>query len=78
MKLNHLPLVDRMQGVAFEESPSGDPGAGLVELQYTDRSQKWHALKMPALDAMTLLNMLEQVARDEGIDHLRRPPETSS
>lgn len=75
MKLNNLPLVDRIQGLAFEESASGDPEAGIVEVQYTDRAQKWHALRMPALAAMTLLNMLEQVAKDEDIDHLRRPPE---
>ena len=68
MNINRLPLVDRFQGVTYEESTSADPKAGTVELQYTDRAGRRHALKMAQLDALHLLSMLEQLARDEGLD----------
>lgn len=72
MKLNNLPLVDRVQGLSYEPSTSADPGAGIVDLQYTDRTQRRHSLKMPVADALYLLNLLEQLSKDEGLDHMRR------
>lgn len=79
MKENHsptvtLPAVGRIEGVQYLKSPLKDPVADKVEVQYTDQSQRWHSLTMPALDALYLLNLLEQLAKSAGIDHLRREP----
>lgn len=73
MTVNNLPLVDRIQGLTYHESTSSDPSAGLVEVQYTDRGHKRHALKMPVSDALHLLRILEQMVKDEGLESLRDP-----
>lgn len=72
--MNKLQDVGRIQGVMFQPSPLNDPVAHKVEVQYTDRTQRWHSLKMPLLDALYLLNMLEAMAKESGFDHLRRAP----
>jgi hypothetical protein len=74
--VNRLPDVGRIQGVVLQRSALKDPKADKIELQYTDRTplQKWHSVQMPLLDALYLLNILESLSRDEGFDHLRRPP----
>jgi hypothetical protein len=72
MTVNNLPAVDRFQGVTYQESMSADPKAATVELQYSDRARRPHALKMPVADAMHLLSMLEQLVKDEALEHLRQ------
>ena len=40
------------------------------------KSQPTH-LVLPLLDALYLLNMLEAMSADAGLDHLRKPPGTA-
>jgi hypothetical protein len=72
--VNILPTVQKVQGMTYDHPGGSDPRLGRVRLQYTDPKGEWHALGLPALDALYLLNMLEQWSKDEGLDHLRRPP----
>lgn len=69
----NLPDVGRIQGLHYQPSPLNDPAADKVEVQYTDRAQgRWHTVTMPLLDALYLLNMLEELSRARGFDSLRR------
>lgn len=62
--MSELPAVDRIQGVL---RPEGfDYQTMQVTVQYTDRSNEWHDLKMPFLDAMYLLNLLKALQQDVG------------
>lgn len=71
-----LPAVGRIQGLHYQQSPLRDPVADTVELQYTDRAQRWHSVTMPLLDALYLANLLEGLVKSEGFESLRRgPPE---
>ena len=76
MKVNQLPEVSRIEGLVLQESGSADPRTHRVEVQYTGPApgQEWHALHMPLLDALYLLNLLEEMAKRGGFEHLRRPP----
>lgn len=79
MKENHeptvtLPDVGRIEGLNYQPSPLNDPVADKVELQYTDRTQRWHSVTMPLLDALYLLNMLEELSKARGFESLRREP----
>jgi hypothetical protein len=73
-----LPPVHRIEGFAFDPPPGGvDVRLGLIRLQYTDQRKTWHGLSIPTMDALYLLNLLEQWSKDEGLDHLRRPPKST-
>lgn len=73
MALNRLPDVDRIRGLLGEPHPVAQAQSH-ISLQYTDSQNAWHELKMPALDALYLLTLLETWAKDAGIEHLRRRP----
>lgn len=70
--VNVLPPVHRIEGFEFSHPGGSDPRLGLVRLQYTDQKKSWHALSIPAMDALYLLNVLEQWCADERLDDLRR------
>lgn len=74
MTVHLLPDVGRIEGLVSEIADRSDPAKGRVRLQYTDRTGSWQELQLPVLDALYLLNMLEQWSKDEQLDHLRRPP----
>ena len=67
-----LPDVGRIQGFALQKSTTAALSTAAV--QYTDRNGQWYELKMPFLDALYLLNLLEAASADSGFDHLRRAP----
>lgn len=73
--MNTLPPVGRIEGLRFApRAGSTDPAHHQVELQYTDPAQGWHSVTMPFLDALYLLNLLEELATQTGSHHLRRAP----
>ena len=67
-----LPAVGRIQGIDLQRSTTA--ALSKVELQYTGLDGRWYALHMPFLDAQYLLNLLEEMAKRGGFEHLRRPP----
>lgn len=71
-----LPPVGRIEGLRYLPSESTDTSKGQVEVQYTDPAGSWFVAKMPVLDALYLLNLLEELSRQARLDHLRRPPGT--
>lgn len=73
--ITQLPDADRILGVHI--SPGASPRLTEVSIQYTNSRTGWCELKMPLLDALHLLNLLEGLAVDHGYDHLRRPPNTT-
>lgn len=64
MTVNKLPDVGRIQGLS--RTAGFDVPKIVVSLQYTDRSNGWHELEMPFLDAMYLLNCLRAIQQDVG------------
>lgn len=78
MEIKTLPDVGRIEGLSLI-GPPASPAQCQVELQYTGRTPpgQWHSLKMPLLDALYLCNLLEAMAVDAKVEHLRRPPGTA-
>lgn len=68
-----LPPVHRIEGISAPP-PGADLQREQVRLQYTDQAGTWHQVDMPAMDALYLLNLLEQWSKEAGLDHLRRSP----
>jgi hypothetical protein len=64
MTVNKLPDVGRIQGLT--RTAGFDVPRIVVSLQYTDRSNGWHEVEMPFLDAMYLLNLLKAMQQDVG------------
>jgi hypothetical protein len=67
-------------GTLFPSAP--DPSLGSIQVAVLARTtqgdpEEWH-LKIPVLDALYLLNVLEAMSRDGRLDHLRRPPTTQA
>ena len=75
MNVNKLPDAGHIEGLLLD-GPKQAPLQCQVELQYTDRTpqKNWHGLSMSMPDALYLLNLLEQMALDAKVEHLRRPP----
>ncbi|MDT7836477.1 hypothetical protein [Aquabacterium sp. OR-4] len=76
MTVKTLPQVGRIEGVSLLGQGS-DPSRLKVELQYTGPGPDagtWYSTTMPLLDALYLLNLLEALSQQGGLDHLRRPP----
>lgn len=71
MDIRNLPDVDRIQGLLYRRSPDRDPKKGVVNLQYTSSTGELCQMDIPSMDALYLLNMLEALVKDEGIEHLR-------
>lgn len=67
-----LPAVGRIRGVHLQTATTA--ALSVANVQYTDLSGSWYELTMPLLDAIALLNMLEEASKRSGFDHLRRPP----
>jgi len=61
---NQLPAVGRIQ--ILTRSEGFDYQRMAVTLKYTDRSNGWHQVEMPFLDAMYLLNLLKAMQQDVG------------
>ena len=74
MTVRSLPPVGRIEGVLYQSPGGPDPSKGRALVQYTDPTGQWHQLEVPVLDALYLLNLLEQMSREAHLDHLRRPP----
>lgn len=72
--ITQLPDADRIQGVQL--LPGESPQLSSVAIQYTNARTGLCELKMPLLDALYLLNVLEALSADHGYDALRRPPGT--
>lgn len=72
---NTQPPV-RIEGLRLLYGQPGQPATHRVGLQYSGPKPAGQllGLQMPLLDALYLLNLLEQLSRENGFDHLRRPP----
>lgn len=62
--VNKLPVVGRIQGASADIHEN--PQSSDITIQYTDRTEKWHEVTMPFLDAMYLLNLLSAIKKDSG------------
>lgn len=78
--MEHM-LITRVEGAKLG-ARSPDPQHTVVQLEvlgYTkppssnEAPTAWR-LTMPLLDALYLLNVLEDLSKNGGFDHLRRPP----
>jgi hypothetical protein len=74
MMIHLLPDVGKIEGLRSQPEPATGFPQGLLALQYTDRKGAWQELRIPTLDALYLLNLLEQWSTHEDNDLLRRPP----
>ena len=72
--ITQLPDADRMEGVSLLAGAT--PQTIQVSIQYRNARTGWCEVKMPLLDALYLLNLLEALSADHGYDALRRPPGT--
>lgn len=71
--ITQLPDADRILGVQL--LPGTSPALSSISIQYSNARTGLCDLKMPLLDALYLLNLLEALSVDHGYDSLRRPPE---
>jgi hypothetical protein len=76
--MKDLFITEVKGGTLLPSAP--DPSKGSIQVLVSGRTkpgatQEWH-LKLPVLDALYLLNLLEGLAHDGQIDHLRHPPKT--
>ena len=74
--MKELFITEVKGGTLFPSEP--DPSKGSIQVLVSGRTkpgatQEWH-LKIPLLDALYLLNVLEAMARDGQLDHLRHAP----
>lgn len=74
MKITQLPDADRILGVQIHQNRTAESSS--VEIQYQNAVKGVHSLRLPFLDALYLLNALEQMSLDSGWDARRRPPAT--
>lgn len=72
--ITQLPDADRILGLHIE--PAGSPRLTVVSLQYTNARTGDCEVRIPLLDALHLLNLLEAMSANHGYDALRRPPTT--
>ena len=72
--ITQLPDADRIQGVHL--LPGASPHLTEVALQYSNARTGWCEVKMPLMDALYLLNLLEALSKEHGYDALRKPPTT--
>ena len=70
-------FISRIEGLSLLD-PVSDPRNCrvqiLVQVRTPEGPQERH-LEVPLLDALYLLNMLEALSADQGLDHLRKPPD---
>ncbi len=72
MAINRLPDVGRIQGI--RATSASRPELSRISIQFEDEKHQLHELDLRALDALYLLNLIEQWAKNAGIEHLRHPP----
>jgi hypothetical protein len=62
--VHQLPSVFKMQGIVFNKSaPKHEDW--YFEVQYTDEVDAWHQFKLPMLDGLYLLNLLQGVEKEQ-------------
>ena len=71
--INNLPEVSRMQGIILNR-PTNNHENWYFEIQYTDDEDSWHALKIPMLDGLYLLNLLEGAEKEQHLGLWNRKP----
>ncbi len=72
-----LPPVGRIQGAMLDRH--GTPKESFVHVQYeSPHTKQWMELRIPLLDALYLLNILEAMSAANNLDVLRRPPKGSA
>jgi hypothetical protein len=74
MAVHRLPDIGRIDGFDFHHPGGVDPSAGLLRLQYTCREGARYEVELPAMDALKLLDWLQQWSKDEVFDHLTKLP----
>jgi hypothetical protein len=72
MKFTQLPDADQILGVQLHQNRTAESSS--VEVQYRNAAKGIQSVRMPFLDALFLLNALEQMSLDSGWDSRRRPP----
>ena len=69
--VNELPPVGRIQGMMIDrQAPRHEDW--LFKIQYTDPKGEWHALNVPLLDGLYLLNMLREAEKRQGLAFFNR------
>jgi hypothetical protein len=69
--VNQLPLVGKIQGMKIDRQAQHHED-WLFEIQYTDPKGEWHALNVPLLDGLYLLNMLRVAEKRQGLGLFNR------
>lgn len=73
MGVKKLPDADRIDGLSY--IGNANPRLARVELQYRTHTGQIYELHIPLLDALFLLNMLEAMSKEQGLEPLRHPPQ---
>lgn len=70
--ITQLPDADRIEGISLVRGLS--PQASHLKLQYRNAHTGLCEVQMPLLDAMYLLNLLEALSKENGLEILRKGP----
>jgi len=70
--VNHLPEAAKIQGVVLNKGAPRHEN-WTFQIQYTDAAGAWHELKMPMLDGLYLLNLLQAAEQEQHLGLWDRP-----
>lgn len=62
--VQHLPNVAKMQGIVLDKSAPRHED-WYFQVQYTDESGMWHEFRLPMLDGLYLLNLLQAAEQEQ-------------
>ena len=71
----HISRVDGLSLTGDPTDPAKQAIQVLVQAHTKPGPDRHMHLKLPLLDALYLLNLLEAMAAENHLDHLRQPPE---
>lgn len=69
--VNHLPNAAKMRGIVLNKTGASHTD-WYFEVQYTDEADTWHQFKLPMLDGLYLLNLLEAVQEEQHLGLFNR------
>jgi hypothetical protein len=62
--VQHLPNVAKMQGIVLDKAAPRHE-EWYFQVQYTDESGMWHEFRLPMLDGLYLLNLLQAAEQEQ-------------
>lgn len=71
--VNHLPDAARIEGILLDKT-APEHKDWFFLMQYTDSNGSWHELKIPMLDGLYLLNLLNTAQEEQGLSLWNREP----